>query len=376
MQVQMETKVLGERLKQVMAFVDSKAANSAYTHILFTVSGGIGTFRINNTNIGLFQATVRAEGEEGAMLLPAKRLSDILPNLEEASNKAVIFQTDGVTDEEGSSNVTVKCGKYRAVLRARPAKEFEAKIERPDAAIATLPRPAFQDLIEKILFAVPANAGKYTVPVGLLDFKADKVLLVATDGWRLPVAALPGTVRNAENAVPAALNIPKTALDLFHVLTGATFTLSETENHISFETETEIFAASKVSGQFPPYERIIPSATPTTTIVVNRAALAYAIGRARPVADDEAPNVTFSITPTGGDVSPLIIRSTSKAAGMANDAIDVKATGVAVEFVMNADQLLPFVEKAGDIIEIFIVSNKTIITFRSGENYHIYIMPA
>lgn len=373
MLVKLETKALGERLKQLQAVVDSRATISAYTHILLTVANGLATFRANNPTIGMFEATVRAEGDAGSLLLPSKRLAEITPNL---VGEAVTFETDGTTDGEGNSNVTVKSGKYKAALRARPASEFPATFDRPEGPIATIGRPAFLDLIEKVAFAVPDNNGKYTVAVGFLDFKPEDIRLVGTDGWSLSVKALPGTVRAPDGTVPASISLPKTALNLLHLLTGGTFTLAETENALFFQTETETFAALKVAGQFPPYERVIPTATPTTTFTVNRDVLSYAIGRARPVADEESPLLAFSIAPTGGETTPLVIRSTSKAAGMANDVIDVKATGVPQEFVLNANFLTPFVEKAGDEILVRIISPNTVVEFVTDNGtYRFFLMP-
>lgn len=374
--VKLDTKTLETRLKQLQAVVDSRATISAYSHVLLTVAGGVATFRANNPTIGMFESSAKSEGDDGTLLLPSKRLGEIVPNLEAAKSPVTTFETDGTTDGEGNSTVTIKCGKYKAALRARPANEFPAVFDRPTEVITTLGLPGFLALIEKVAFSVPESNGKYTVAVALLDFKADEIRLVGTDGFRLTVASQVGTVRTPIGEIPTALSIPKTALNLLHLLTGTTFTLSETENALFFQTDTETLAALKVSGQFPPYERVFPTATPVTTITLNRDALAFAIGRAKPVADDELPNIVFSLTPTGTEVTPLIIHSTSKAAGMANDAIDVKAQGAPQELTFNAAFLMPFIDHAGPEITIRIIAPGVPTEFNCGPTYRFFLAPA
>src|SRR6202035_4936828 len=101
----------------------------------------------------------------------------------------------------------------------------------PEDPIAELGLPGFLDLIEKVSFAVPESNGKYTVAVAYLDFKEEEIRLVGTDGFRLAVPAQAGTVRTPGGEIPAALNVPKTALNLLgQVLLGDKFTIFETEN--------------------------------------------------------------------------------------------------------------------------------------------------
>jgi DNA polymerase-3 subunit beta len=375
MHVKLNTKVLGDRLRQLQTLVDQKATNSALTHVLLTVANGEATFHARNVNIGMFEATAKADGDALTLLLPTHRLVEISGNLQDEST---VLETTGETDAEGTSTVVVKCGAYRAQLRARPVSEFEITntYEKPDKILIELGLPGLKDMLEKVKFCVPTESGKYTVNVGLLDFRETELRVVATDGWRLILAVQPGEFRTPEGEIPPALTIPKTAFNLMSQLTGSTVTVSQTDSAFFFETETETLATLRSGGKFPPYDRIVPTATPATTFTVGRDNFAYALGRAMPVAEDKDPDMFLSITPTGPDTpSPLIIRSASKQAGMANDSVDVKATGIAQELYLRIDYLLPFVEHSGEQIETKILSPTAIVQFFSGPNYRLYLMP-
>lgn len=374
MLVKLGTPVLADRLKQLMAIVDSKPVNPIFNYIRLIMQDGAATFCANNSPVGMLEVTVKAEGENGSLLLPAKQLADIAQGFQA---DFVTFQSDDTVDGAGNATVVVKCGRFKGSLRSRPASEFVVNYPTPDGLLVTsLPRPGFLDTVEKIAFAVPKSAGKYTVPVGKLDFKEDKLQLAATDGFKLVVAQMTGEYRSPEGFVPDGICLPKTAMDLFHLLTGPTFTLAETENTFVFQTESEIFTALKVSGDFPPYEKAIPTSEPLGKLTVAKNELTLALSRVAPIADKEKPFVSFSAFLGEGDAASLSFRSTSAAFGMADDSIDVKATGSKQDFVLDINNFSPFVDKAAELLDNEFRNPQAVVVFHSGPHYHLYIMPS
>lgn len=374
LQVKLETKVLGERLKQLQAVVDNDATISAYTHVLLTAAGGVATLRAYSPTIGMFEAKVKAEhNESGALLLPTKKLVEISGYL----LSETVTLTDGKTEDDGSSNVIVRCGNYKSDLRARPSTEFKDTLERPTAPLVTLGLPGLKELLERVKIAVPDSNGKHTSSVGLLDFKEGELAAVGTDGWKLALAILPGTFRTPDGKVPPALSVPKAAFNLISQLSGGTVTISDTETAFFFQTDTEILATLKVQGTFPPYQRVIPTAKPVTVFTVTKDVFEYALGRALPVSEEESQNLVFNIPAQAGESrpTPLIIRAKSDKVGMTNDTVDAEASGAPQEFTLRGDYLKEFVERAGDKVQGEILAPNAIMTFLSGPNYRFYIMP-
>ena len=238
MLVKMKTAPLAEWLKKLLVVVDLEATVPAYTNVLFTFAGGVAKLLAYNSLVGMFECTIsEVTGDEGALLLPIKRLAEIVPYL--AAPECTI-STDAAVDQEGSSNVTFKCARYKGVLRSRPASEFTNLMAypTPEEQITVFSREALLSLTERVKDAVPKDGGKYTVPVGLLEFNEGAATFVGTTGYVLAKTKTDGTFRTPTGAVPENVTIPKTAFSFLPLLTGALITFYQTENAIFFKSET------------------------------------------------------------------------------------------------------------------------------------------
>lgn len=380
MQVQIETAALTDRMKRLLVITDANPASPAYANVLLVAAEGVATLTAFSPQIGTLETIITGvTGDNGALLLPAPKIAEILPSLQA---KVVTLSSDFAPDSEGQVNIALKCGKYRAALRVRPAKDFVKTMALPTVD-ETLTTPfalaALIKLAERVNPAVPKESSKFSVPVARLEFTETNIRLIGTGGYFLGCASAEVVVRTPDNAVPPSMNIPKTALEKLSLLdgTGTLVTLFETENALFFKTETDLLGIMTIPGaKFPAYESVLPKATPTTVITVAREALSYAVDRARPVAEKENPLILFALEQLGAEISPLEVSSSSKETGLTNDFLDVKATGVPVSFAVNHNYLKPFVDHAGPDVVIEIVSPKAVFKFIGGPDFFYIIAPA
>jgi DNA polymerase-3 subunit beta len=105
------------------------------------------------------------------------------------------------------------------------------------------------------------------------------------------------------------------------------------EQQISFEVGPYTLVSRLIEGQFPNYERVIPSET-ERSITVNRDALQGAIRRAAIVARSEASKLVFR-TQDGS----LTITAESGEVGHAHEELAATVSGEDLEIAFNADYL-------------------------------------
>lgn len=350
-------KELEAKLQHVAAIVDAKATIPVYQHVRLLVQGGKTTLT-GRAPYATLEVQVTNDGpEDGAMLLPAKKLQQILPNLPDAN----------VTLELVNDKITLRSGRYKGELVTLPADNFEGTPEVPEFDKKTLGLPGLKDLISSTIFAVPSDGDKYTVKVGLLESTGKEVRIVGTNGLHLVVASYAGIAGEFK------IVWPRTAMELVQDLNGDTVTISETESAFVFQTATETLFVNKVSGEFPPYERLLPTKH-ATEVSVPKAVFASAIARVQPFADEEVPAIVFSLAKDG---AVLALKARSNATGFADDTIEVTTAGAAQEIILNAKLLTDFVEKASGETALLIRLNddRQPVDFVSGNNYRMLVMP-
>ena len=369
MKVKFVTDELKKRLSQLGSVVAKKAAQPVYSFVRLYALESEGKYTVGMQGVDI-DATLAVQftGAEadGAVdiLLPYAKLVDILGGV--SAKESTIEAAD-------ETKATFKSGKYRAELKAHPLENWPAPIERPESSVATVALPGFKAQIANVEFAVPPSDGKHVVAVVKVESTAEKLRLVATDGFRLAISDVPG------NAGEFNLILPKPALELLKKLEGGQLTISEAEAGFYFDTELETLTVSRSYGEFPNYSVVIPKSS-KTVITVEKGALAESVKRTKPLADPERPKIRFGVEENGAS---LVLEAIYDEAGtdggtfrnMASDDIDAKVTGPAVGFALDANLLQPFIDQATGPIEIRVNTAQGVIDFGAANGERPLQMP-
>lgn len=365
---------LKKRLAQLGAVVSKKAATPVFGYVrLYAVPNG-NTFSVGVTGADIdaklnLWTGATADGPVD-VLLPFAKLTEIAGNL--GGDEASIISTD-------SSKARLTNLRYKAELQTHPLEKWGdvGEAEKPEAPVAELGLPGLKDQIAHVDYVVPAASGKFVVSVALLFSDGKTVQAIGTDGFRLAVSSV------AQEKPEFKLLLPKTALELINKLEGGTvLRIYESEAGFFFETDTELLTVTRTNGEFPPYERIIPT-TFTSQFNVATAEFVGAVRRTKPLADPEKPIITFSAEAAGAVLSVAATHMEASAEGaafrnMGNDEVDIKnASGVAVGFSLDAKYLLDFLEKVSGDITVNVKSATEIVDFQAGNGaYRYLVMPA
>lgn len=349
---------LSRILANTMAVMESKVSINVLGYVKLQFKAGIATLSGLSLGMSSVSKLSLASGDEGTILLKADQLKRQLN----------VMNGDTVTfTQEDSGAVTMKSGKANLKVPSLPTAEFPA-IEEAPASTVTLSLPALKTLIAKVESAVPDKEAKYSIPVILLEGKADRLRAVATDGHRVVVADADGTFPTVR------LLLQKFGLAVIKNLDGENATFSETDTNYFFRTASNVFGMRKSQATFPPYERALAPATFNTTVEVSSEELKRAVELTSTVQDAAKPGVNF--ISEGASNQELYLTALSSEHGDAQDSFTtVKTEGSDIKVRLNPDYVQDFLGKTEGNVKVEFISPIKLVRFTAGANFTYLIMP-
>ncbi len=187
--------------------------------------------------------------DNGEITIPARKFMDICRAL-----------PDGVSIDlsvEGDRAI-VRAGKSRFVLSTLSADDFPGIDANKDIIEFTMPQAELKHAIERTQFAMAHQDVRYYLNGMLLEFGANALRLVATDGHRLALCDQKLDTNLSENQ---QVIIPrKGVVEIARLLED-----SDTEakiqlgtNYIRITTAGVIFTSKLIDGRFPDYQNVLP----------------------------------------------------------------------------------------------------------------------
>ena len=164
---------------------------------------------------------VDGDSEDGEITVPARKLVDICKSLPDGST---------IEFSVSSGKAMVKAGRSRFTLSTLPASEFPSVDEQGGDLSLEIPQAVLKRLIERTSFAMAQQDVRYYLNGMLLELKAGRLRMVATDGHRLALC----TADDAVSVGDASVIVPrKGILELSRLLDADdTLRLVIGSNHI------------------------------------------------------------------------------------------------------------------------------------------------
>jgi DNA polymerase-3 subunit beta len=226
--------------------------------------------------------------EPGSILVSGRLLADITRSLPDRPVE--------VATEESERKAQLVCGSSRFSLQTLPREDYPALPTMPDAA-GTLSGDVFAAAVAQVAVAVGRDD---TLPVltGIrVEFEGDRLVLAATDRYRLAVRELtwaPGRTDLSTVALVQGRSLADTARALADT-DSVTIALTGSgggEGLIGFagaaDGESRRTTNRLLDGEFPKYRALLPSES-SATAVVESAALLETVKRVALVADRNTP---------------------------------------------------------------------------------------
>ena len=237
------------KLGIVSRAVSTRGTVQVLSGILIAADGGTITLAATDMELSL-RTTLNARIEgDGAVVIPGKPLAELARLLPE-SDVTIEYKP-----EEGT--VQIVSGSYNSRLHVFNAEDFP-RLPTVDAQLHAIDREALLETVDRVAKSASRDESRPVLTGILVRFEAGKLVMVATDSYRLSVKE---TVL-AEAAPELEAIIPARALTELSRLAGSgdTIDLGVHENHVVFGTGDAWLTTRRIDGQFPNYRQLLPEA--------------------------------------------------------------------------------------------------------------------
>src|SRR5207253_8685309 len=131
-----------------------------------------------------------------------------------------------------------------------------------------LPASLIKLLIERTIFAITQEEGRYTLSGAKFELDKQGVKMVTTDGHRLAYVATNDVSQDLGNDGLDVLVPRKTLSELTKLASDfdGDINLGADENHVYFQVGSRLLISRLLSGQFPNYEMVMPKNNDQTAV--------------------------------------------------------------------------------------------------------------
>jgi len=259
----------------------------------------------------------------GEVTLPAAVAAEIVGAFPEAD---VVLSSD-----DTGSQVRLECPPAEFNLVGLPPDEFPDLPEVPDDVWFEMEAGQLRAGLKRTVFACSTDALRTILQGVLFDFQGDALKLVATDTFRLAVDTriVPAGSGQARVVVPQGA-----LLELLKIMPGqGSVRVHISESQIMFRLPEATLVAALIEGQFPDYERVIPTDFDKRWVIPTEL-LAGAVRRAGIVARQDMQRVLLCLR--GGK---LAVSARAGDVGEAYEEVPIR-DGDSLEIAFNCGYLL------------------------------------
>ncbi len=369
----MKVSILQENLSKGLNIVNRFILPRAQLPILnnFLIKTEEGRLKLSATNLetGINLWLGAKIEKEGEICVPAKNLTEYISLIPpQKINLEVEKNFLKITSESYQANfISLTASEFPIIPTLK--KKPEISLNNKDLALA----------ISQVAFAAAQDEGRPALTGVLFKIKKDKLVLVATDGFRLSVKEIGGLKNGEENKLPKELIIPARALiEVGKIISevgeedSLGLTVTPESNQIIFSTPEVEVISRLIEGKFPDFEKIIPEKS-KTQITIETEDLLQAVRAASIFAREAANIIKFEIKG-----SKLEVSSDNPQLGENKVTLEIKTEGEGGKIAFNSRYLLDFLNSVkSDLVsfEMTTALNPGIFKPANDKSYLHVIMP-
>jgi DNA polymerase-3 subunit beta len=350
---------LVQALGVVSRAVSTRTSVQILSGILLEAANG--ELRLAATDMELsLRATLPAQTEgDGAIVLPGKTLADI----------ARLLPADEVTIEHKptESVVHLTSGGASYTLHTYNPEDFPRLPELDAVPTFSVDRESLLETILRVARAASRDESRPVLTGILVQFAGGKIVMAATDSYRLAVKETPTeTPTELEAIVPA-----RALQELARIATsGDEVEVGVHENQVIFSTSGVWLTTRRIDGQFPNYRQLLPEAF-EHELTVPRVELLEIVRRASVMIQRATP---LQIRFAEGELS--VIARTHEV-GDFRESMPVAFSGETLEIGFNADFLREGLESIeGDDVRVKLISPlRPAVIQGEGDDFTYLVMP-
>jgi DNA polymerase-3 subunit beta len=258
--------------------------------------------------------------EEGASTVPGKQFIETMSTLNAG-------KVELSTEKE---SLVVRSGGNRLTFQTIAHEEFPRLFDEKGEKIHAFEEGEVAKIFAKVIFSVALDDARPELTGILLSPNGGDTDIVTTDGFRLSRRQIKNSnLVDDQEALILPARLVNEALSIKDP-GNVTLYVQKLSNQVIFETENVIIVGRLINGNFPNYQRVIPSDS-KTKIVVDKQELIQKIRLVSVFAQDMANVVKFHV-----EDNKIALFSRAAGVGESEVYVEGQQTGVANEIAFNA----------------------------------------
>lgn len=365
----MNVSLLSENLQKKLSFVNHAVSTRGQLPILlnFLIEAKKGILNIKATDLEIgISVNVPAKIEEdGIATITAKTFFELIN----------VIPQGKITLTTTKEGLELRGGKTKAVFQTSTPEEFPKLYEDIGEEIVVLGKELVDREFPKVVFAAGADIARPALSGVLIKEEKGKILIVATDGYRLSLKKY--TLENKEKTWgEVSLLVPSRVIKEL-ILMGKEddkikIYAAKQSNQIIFLQNETVLVGRLIEAEFPAYEEIIPTSFSTKTVFY-REDLQKAVKTCYIFARETANIVKMTIKR-----DRVIVSSNTLSVGENTVEVDAKTTGEEADIAFNARYLLDLFSNINDETMSFEMSgplNPGVFKIEKDDSFLHLIMP-
>lgn len=326
-----------EKLSFLNHAVSTRAQLPALTGILIETERGKIRLSATDLEMGITTAVSASVEKEGAALVPAKPLTELLATLTE----------EKVTIEKEGRGLKISGKKTAATITCMDEKEFPKIVVGGEEEAAKIKKEGAVKEFSRTVFAASQDTSRPAFSGVLIKKEKEKTTIVATDSHRL---SLNTSLQLKTGQMKAPAIVPAKTIKTLLALKGEediSVSVSEKNNQIVFSQGETTLVGRLIDAEYPDFEKIIPVDS-STRAEFDRIEMLNALKTAAVFARENANIIRLSIRKNSIDVF-------AKGGGVGENKTEVsaKTTGEENEIAFNIRYLLELLQNLGDETIVF-----------------------
>jgi DNA polymerase-3 subunit beta len=341
------------------------------SHIYIATDGGRLKLAATNLEIAITSWITAEVGEEGAITIPSRLLTEFVGSLPDAPITLSVAAR--------SKQVQIVCARNEATISGMDADDFPPIPTISDAQVIRLEPAALREAIEHVVFAAATDDSRPVLTGVHFKIGDDKLTLAAADGFRLAVYHV-----GIAEAPPEAIEVivPARALqELSRLLADrdepVAFEINSARSTALFRLSDVELTAQLIQGTFPAYNQLIP-AEYQTRATLDAGEFLREVRTAAVFARDGSGIVRLQVTKSDGEPGKLTISARAEEQGDHQGEMDSEVEGEDAKIAFNSRYLQDVLQVLGGgrvALESTGPSNPGVLRPEGSESYVHVIMP-